>query len=55
MKSAEAERLSQRSARVALLLLGQADQLQRQLGIVERRTPRQQPVLLEHGRDLPRK
>ena len=36
---------------LALLVLGQADQFERQLGVVERRAPGQQPVLLEHGSD----
>src|SRR6185437_13988547 len=38
----------------ALALLGfrHAGELERQLGVVERRAPRQQPVLLKHGGDL---
>ncbi len=35
----------------ALLFLGKPDQLERQPRIIERRTPRQQAILLEHGRD----
>ena len=50
-----AQPLQPRQRALALLGLGQADQFERQLDVVERRAPRQQAVLLEHGGDLPRK
>ena len=44
--------MSQASDALAALVLGDPMQLERQLHIVERGTPRQQPILLEHGGDL---
>ncbi len=44
-------RLSQVSARSRCSSSGKADEFERQPRIVERRAPRQQAVLLEHGRD----
>ena len=54
MKLPRPSRFSQVSARSFCSVFRQADQFQRQLGVVERRAPRQQPVLLEHGGDLAR-
>ncbi len=48
---AEAQPVEPGQRALALLVLRQADQFERQLGVVERRAPRQQAVLLEHGGD----
>ena len=47
----EAKTLEPGEGALALLVFGQADQLERQLGVVQRRAPGQQAILLEHGRD----
>jgi hypothetical protein len=48
---AEPQPVEPRQGAVALLGFGQADQFQRQLGVVERRAPGQQAILLKHRRD----
>ena len=49
---AEAQPVQPGQRALALLGFRQADQFERQLGVVERRAPGQQAVLLEHGGDL---
>ncbi len=48
----QAQTLQPSQRALALLVLAHADQFERQLGVVECRAPRQQPVLLEHGGDF---
>ena len=50
-EAAKAEPVEPGERALALLVFRQADQFERQLGVVQRRAPGQQPVLLEHGGD----
>ena len=52
MKLAEPQPVEPGERAVALLGFGQADQLERQPRVVQRRAPGQQAVLLEYGGDL---
>ena len=47
----EAKTLEPGEGALALLVFGQADEFERKLGVVQRRAPGQQAVLLKHGRD----
>ncbi len=52
MKLPSPSRLSQVRRAVALLGFGQADELERQPSVIQRRAPGQQAVLLEYSGDL---